>query len=165
MRKVDFEKIEKDISDILRNMSVNDWLELAAISNLVGGISFQPTEDQTIDNQQPKEPKKDSVVEKILSSINQQLEEISQSDPTFYESLNITANDRVRLRNPTDMSSDDWQKLKEVREKMDLYHPSKKEEDPDAKENEKQIEKERKKHITKRFNVREAWLPLDTQKE
>lgn len=55
------------------------------------------------------------------------------------------------------MDEEKWKRLMEIKEKLDAY---KKEKNKKAPNDEKLIELERKKHINKRHNIKDNWLPL-----
>lgn len=146
MAKISFTKVESILDNTLRNISIDYLKELGAIANL-------------LDYSKPKVS--NQTIEQILGRFQIQLKKLKKHDPKLYSRLNISAADRKRLSLPlADLTQADWAKLKELKETIEHLKKELYGEDFPKKEYEQQVESERLKHINKRFNIRDGWLPL-----
>jgi hypothetical protein len=63
------------------------------------------------------------------------------------------------LENPAALSAEEWQKVKEIHQKVMEYKKELLQKLPPLTD-EQLVAAERKKHINKRYNINERWLPL-----
>lgn len=146
MAKLDFNKAEKAFDKALSEMHIEQLSEILSIAHLVNA---------------PESTVSETAIEEIVTRFKKQLKKMKREDKKLYEKLNLTPEEEERFTRPAEsFSQDDWLVLKRLRDrigelKRELYG----EEVVDV-ENVQIIAKERKKHVNKRFNIREGWLPL-----
>lgn len=93
----------------------------------------------------------------LIFEIQLELKRLHRSDRKIYRKLGVRRKDLDQLMSdPTKVTEEQWALLTKLKEKVDEH----------LKElltttNDELVEKERRKHITKRLNVNEKWLPLD----
>jgi hypothetical protein len=146
MAKISFSKVESILEDSLRKLMIEHLNELGTIANLLS---------------ESKPKSSPETMEKILTRFRDHLKKLKKYDPKLYKRLHISSEERKRFSlSIQELTSTDWAKIKEIREtihelKKDLHG-----QEVHREEDEKRIEQERVKHINKRFNIREGWLPL-----
>jgi hypothetical protein len=146
MAKLSFTKVESAWDDALRKMTIERLKELGAIANLLS-------------DSKPRVPAK--VTEQILDHFRSELKKLKKYDRKLYEKLDISRKDEKRFSvTLQELTQEDWVKLKNIREKIDELKKELYGEEVFREEDEKRIKEERIKHINKRFNIRDGWLPL-----
>lgn len=146
MAKISFTKVEYSLDDVLRKMTIDHLKELGTIANL-------------LNESKPKISNK--TIEDMLTRFRKELKKLKKSDPKLYQQLDIGNEDEQRFLLPfEELTFEDWMKLKAIREKIDILKRELRGQQLSKEEDEKRIESERVKHINKRFNIREGWLPL-----
>ena len=95
----------------------------------------------------------------LIESLHWDVMVLPDLDKKFFKKLGVSKKDIFKLiKNPASLTDKDWQIVKDIRAKIDVL---KKEILKKAStSNEELIEHERKRHVNKRFNVNERWLPL-----
>lgn len=145
MAKTNFSKVELALEEGLRKMTVSRLCELADISAGIG---------------QSQEESKDTLTKAqrlLIRRIQLDLMRLRKKDSKIYAKLKIKKSELAKkFENPESLSKEDWKKLKALRKKtkamiQTLYPES---------SDEELVEKEQERHVTKRFNVNEKWLPL-----
>lgn len=144
--KVDFSKVENILSDTLRKIFIDRLSELAIIANLIQASS------------QATNPK---LMDEIAASFQQELGKLKRKDKKLYQKLGLTDANEERFKiSPSQFTQEDWILLKDLKQKIDeLKRELLGDELPNL-EYEQQVEHERKRHIYKRFNIRDGWIPL-----
>lgn len=138
MAKTNFSKAEETLANILEQMK---------ISNLL--IRADEASGKT-------PPSKERL--QLVHTLQHQLNFLYRNDRDLYKKLKIKRKDLARaLENISAMTDQEWQHLVVFKEKIDAYL---KELPAVSQSNEQIVEKERHKHINKRFNVSDKWLPL-----
>lgn len=146
MAKVNFSKVEKSFDRALQKLFVDNLSDLAAIANII---------------QDPKSGISSKTIEEIITKFQKELKKIKKQDPILFSKLQLTVEDEERFARPSsEYSQEDWERLKTLKLRIDelkkeLYG----QESIDA-EYDNQVSKERKRHVNKRFNIRDGWLPL-----
>jgi len=146
--KTNLKKVEEALEVFLRQMTAEHLLQMADLYGI-----REKTEEQI---------RKEALLEikKQLLILHLDLQRLEKKDMQFYEHLTLSKKqvskvlDEILENKNVDLAS-----IKDLKEKLDEY----KEAYPRfnrVESDEKLIEKERKKHINKRFNVNEKWLPL-----
>lgn len=94
----------------------------------------------------------------ILHALQRDLKRVYKHDPDIYKKLKVKRKDLEKLlETATSLNQEEWKKLIEFKEKVDAYVIQ----IPAAKAtNDQIVEQQRHKHINKRFNVSDKWLPL-----
>lgn len=148
MAKVDFTKSEQLLNDGLLKMSVKQLLQLADKVNTFG----RPFDPDALPSIQAR-----SI---LLTFMEHDLEKMSKVEEKIYTQVGIRRKDlRNIIEKANYLTQDDWIKLKAIRTRVIQYKKDLAEKIPHLTDDEIVI-LERKKHINKRFNVREKWLPL-----
>lgn len=154
MSKIDFSKVEHLLEVSLAQVEIKNLGKLADIAQKIG----RPEMRQMIEKSAKAASKNQTDKLSLLHVLRQTLKK--HKNPSFYESLAIPLE---KLKNLLEKSSDlkveEWALLQELRLKVNALkaedlgtHPEKADDSI--------VEQERKKHINKRFNVRDKWLPL-----
>jgi hypothetical protein len=146
MAKVNFTKVENAFDKALQKLLIDHLSELAAIANVI---------------QDPQTNLSSKTIEDIIIRFQKELKKLKKKDPKLYERLNLSPEDELRFALPfNEFMQEDWFRLKNLKVRIDeLKHELYGQESLDA-EYEKQVSKERRRHINKRFNIRDGWLPL-----
>lgn len=146
MPKVNFSKVEKSFDRALQKLVIDYLSELAAIADVI---------------QDPKANITSKAIEEIITRFQKELKKIKKQDPKLFEKLNLSSEEEQRFALPAnEYLQQDWLRLRSLKLRIDeLKHELYGQESIDAK-NEAQVTKERRRHINKRFNIREGWLPL-----
>lgn len=147
MPKISFTKVEMIFTEALRKMLIDRIAELATVVSL------------SHDSNAKISPK---TVEKVLKSFQKELKLLKEKDKKLYDQLKLTEDDEQRFsKSVKDFNTEDWAMLKDFREKIEELKKEIQGPEPTTQEKDEQhIEKQRIKHINKRFNVRDDWLPL-----
>ena len=145
MARINFTKVEGAFDRALQKLIVDHLSELAAIANVI--------------HEPPDASNKD--IGGIIIRFQQELEKLKRHDSKLYERLSLSSEEEERFASPVDQYEHrDWLRLKELKVRIDeLKHELHGRESSDA-EHEKQVRRERRRHINKRFNIRDGWLPL-----
>lgn len=97
---------------------------------------------------------------KLLAILKIDLRWIAKTDPSLFTKLAIKKDEIKKLfENPSSITPEDWKNLIELKERIDQCKKELFASKP-GETNEQIIEKERVKHVNKRFNTNEKWLPL-----
>lgn len=146
MAKVNFSKVEKSFDRALQKLLIDNLSELAAIANVI---------------HDPKSGISSKAIEEIIGKFQKELKKIKKQDPILFGKLNLTPEEEKRFACPSkEYLQEDWIRLKALKLRIDeLKHELYGQESIDA-EYDNQVAKERRRHVNKRFNIREGWLPL-----
>jgi hypothetical protein len=146
MAKVNFSKVEKSFDRALQKLFIDNLSELAAIANAI---------------QDPQKGITSKAIEEVIERFQKEMKKIKKQDPVLFEKLNLSPEDEARFNRPSnEYAQEDWLRLKALKLRIDeLKHELYGQESIDA-ENDDHVEKERRRHVNKRFNIRDGWLPL-----
>ncbi len=152
MPKNNYTKVEQALEQGLLKMQVTDLFEAAKPLFLPEAKADQaslPTFSLTVQQKS------------LMGSLTRDLTKFtSKLHPKLYAQLAIKRSElKAKLINPTSLSSEEWQQLKQIKDKIDLYKAQLQSQVPPLELNQL-VENERLKHINKRFNTNEKWLPL-----
>ncbi|KAF3363182.1 hypothetical protein PHSC3_000196 [Chlamydiales bacterium STE3] len=145
MSKTNFTKVEKAIDDGLQQIIIGNLLDLADAANA------------------PKQPPVTLSPEQqaaLLQTLDRNLKKLNKMDSAAYQKLSPLKNDIKKLMSVSEnFTAEDWQKIKEIKEKIESYKKEISKNLPQPSDDQI-IEEERIKHINKRFNINDNWLPL-----
>lgn len=146
MPKVNFTKVENAFDKALKKLMIDHLSELAAIANVI---------------QDPQANISSKAIEEIITRFQKELKKLKKQDPKLYAKLALSEEEELRFALPAkDFLQEDWLRLKNLKLRIDeLKHELYGEESLNA-EYEKQVSKERRRHVNKRLNIRDGWLPL-----
>ena len=153
MSKTNFTKVEEALDRGLLKLTIQHLFDLAE-----SAAAGEPDSTQQLS---PKKAAKRAEAEShMLNLLLLELERLHKKDKKIYAEMGIKKKELDNyIKNPTGMQKEDWQKISGIKNKIQEYRQKSKESLP--KDIDDQIiEKERLKHINKRFNVNEKWLPL-----
>jgi len=147
MPKVNFTKVEKSLSDALNKLHIENLSEVATIANAIHDLKTEQSEKD---------------LDKIIQKFQKELKLIKKESLAVYKQLNLTDEEEKRLLELSykEYASNDWKLVKQLKEHLDELKKELLGQKEVSKKDEEQIEKERVRHINKRFNTREGWLPL-----
>lgn len=141
MAKTNFTKVETALSDGLQKLTVKQLLEM--------------TEGPIPEERPPVE-----ACRAIVKSIQKELARLHKIDAGTYKKLKIPRSDLKKfINNPSALSVDDWKTIKQIKERVDAFKKELESKLPQPTDDDI-VENERKKHVNKRFNVQDKWLPL-----
>lgn len=146
MAKVNFTKVEDAFDKAAQKKFIDNLSELAAIADLT---------------QDPKAKLSIKAIQEIITRFQKELDQLKKQDAKLYEQLNLSKEEEARFTLPSaDFSQEDWLRLKALKERIEELRRELHGKGSLEAENETIVTKERKKHINKRFNTRDDWLPL-----
>jgi hypothetical protein len=143
MGKTNFTKVEELLDQNLRKISVTHLLDEA---DKAKGLASSPKKTQELQKQ-------------LITSIKRDLSGMKKN-AEMYDKIGIKHKDLKRLiEHPETLSAEEWESLSQIHKKIAAFKEELKEKLPKI-DNESLVESQRKKHLTKRFNVNDKWLPL-----
>ncbi|MCB1111456.1 MAG: hypothetical protein H7A37_02830 [Chlamydiales bacterium] len=143
MAKTNFTKVEEILAAGLQKMKVERLCELADIAAGIG--------------QKGSAPKLSHDQKKLILSLKTDFLRLRKKDSKIFSKLNLKQEQILnQLEHPESLDQESWQQLEKIKGRTgklvkELY--------PNL-EDDKLIEEERDRHINKRFNINEKWLPL-----
>jgi len=144
MAKTNYSKVEVALEEGLRKMSVSKLCDLADIA---AGIGHSSSEELGITHEQ----------QALVRKIKLDLMRLHKKDRKIYSKLELKKSVITnQLENPNDLQDEDWENLKALRDRTETLI---KVAYPEVSDDEI-IERQQTRHITKRFNVNETWLPM-----
>lgn len=144
MAKTNFSKVESALDEGLRRMTVDKLCQLADIAAGIG----QPSGGGVKLTQAHRQ---------LMRQLKIDLARLRKKDSKIYAKLKIKKTDLDQMfEEPEKIQESDWHMLEELRSKtktlVQEYYP--KTSDTEL------IEEEQEKHMNKRFNVSDKWLPM-----
>lgn len=159
MGKTNYTKVDSMLENNLRRMTVEHDLKSAEqLSKHNPGTT--PAEGVT-PSDSPAGSAVDLAQNRLIAALQRDLKKLQLADhKTMYDTLALKKNEiRKKIEHPEKLTPEEWETLKQIKEKIDQYRSELKAKLPAA-SNDAIVEAERHKHINKRFNVNEKWLPL-----
>lgn len=144
MAKTNFTKVEDAFEEERRKLMKEELLKEA---DRASGKVIE-------ENPQIELQKKLAAERKIL--IQALKHDLKEMDDDFFDEIIKTSKNKLEmlLKKGLNLTDKDFENLKKVKKKIDQHKKT------DLDFDDKLIQQERKKHINKRFNVRDKWLPL-----
>lgn len=149
MSQINFTKIEQLIDESLRKMSVERLLYLADVAANIGqSVAITEKEGKSQDAHQKQ---------KACAKLYTNLLKLSEKDAKIYAKIQIRKSSVDRLIDKMDsLTEQEWviiqALLQETNELMKQHYPKISDEEL--------VENEIQRHINKRLNINEKWLPL-----
>lgn len=139
MSKTNFTKVEEALAEEMRKM---------AIQKIVGSSSKAPLEDEG------------NASQKIIKQLIRDINPLIKKDKQIFSKLGFQKEQikSILEEDPLNIKAEDWKILMQFKEKLDSYKAEKKKKAEGIEET--LVEDERRKHINKRFNINDEWLPL-----
>ena len=141
MAKTNFTKVEEALREGLDKMLKEKLLEEADLA-------------------QGKKPSKQHAVDQLIAKIRQEIKILHKHDKEIF--LKIGVDEKIihnLLTSNKPITKKDWQVLQAILKKIELYRTELEKSFPKPSD-EELIEQETKKHLNKRFNINDKWLPL-----
>lgn len=155
MGKTNFTKVESLLKDNLTKIEVTRLGKLADIAQKVA----KPEMRRLIEQAAIAGSKAELDKTLLLHAIRRGIKDFKT--PAFYQAIGISSEElEALLKTPDERPHEEWKRLQAIREKINEFRKSYQEAHPETSES-TLIEKERHKHVNKRFNVNEKWLPLE----
>jgi len=150
MAKTNYTKVEEALIAGLTKMSMRHLLELA--DRAQAGEAATPSETDAIIIPEARRM--------VIAVLRQDLKNLKRKDTKVFSKLGIPKEGIQKiLDNPTALTPEEWQKVKEIHQKVIEYKKELLKKLPEVTDDQL-VEAERKKHINKRYNINEKWLPL-----
>lgn len=152
MSKTNYTKVDAILENQLRRMTVEHEMELA---------KQQSQPDQSKQPETSGKTPLDKAQSRLIAALQRDLKKLHLADhKEMYASLEIKKSDlRKKIESPEKLTPEEWETIKQIKAKIDKYRSEIKDKLPQE-SNDAIVEAERHKHINKRFNVNEKWLPL-----
>lgn len=146
MPKISFVRVESTLGDTLRKIFIDRLAELTTIVSLIN------------EPQSKIQPEK---IETVIKHFQIELKRFKEKELKLYPRLGLSPEEENKFFGSyLSFTADDWNRLKTLKEKIDELKKELFGEESPKEEYDLQVEKERRRHLNKRFNVREGWLPL-----
>lgn len=140
MTKTNFSKSESALDDLLLSMSKKKLLEIA------DQASGKVEQNESIENKGL-----------FLLAMQVELRYLYKEHPKIYKELNIKKSWIENItKNINELTEKDWEKAKLIKHNLDVFLKKVLTDIPD----DQLIALQRQKHINKRININEKWLPL-----
>lgn len=155
MAKTNFTKVEELLQDSIVKKQVENWGKMADIAQQVVRPEMRKLVEKASLAAEKVEIDKKALVHALTRAKK------DYKDPKFYEAIGISPEELdALLKNPKELKSEDWNRLQDIRSKVAAYKKSDIEQHIEKSGDDAIVNEERRKHINKRFNVRDKWLPL-----
>lgn len=155
MAKTNFTKVEELLEDAIIKKKVEKWGKMADIAQKVERPEMRKIVEKAGEAVEKAEIDKKALIHALVHAKK------IYKDPKFYEALGITAEELdALLKNPKELKQEDWVRLQDIRVKLAAYKKKDVEQHANESGDDAIVTEERRKHINKRFNVRDKWLPL-----
>lgn len=142
MAKTNFSKAEEAMIDALQKMTKQQLLELTT--------SHSGNAEELL--------KRTKLRSLFITTLKHEINRIYRINPEIYKKLNIKKDSLGNwLKDADKLTDNDWTNIVKLREQVEVELKQIATAEPS---NDQLVEKERRKHINKRFNVNEKWLPL-----
>ena len=139
MAKTNFTKVEGSLSEGLRKMDVNRLLDISE-----GEASAEQLHARG----------------QLLAVLQYELKSLFRQGQDLYKQLNVDKKELKKFaENLQGLTQQDVDRLKKIKEQVDVFKVEFAKKQPQTSDDDV-VTKERRKHINKRFNINDNWLPL-----
>lgn len=145
MAKTNFTKVEEALVEGLRKLTISQLIEMADAASKEGKVILAT---KTLE----------AIQKASLNAIKRDLQKLHKQDPQIYTTIGIKKAD-IKNFIEKSLTDEEWESIKQIKNKLDAYKKEISSKGPQGSDDQI-IESERLKHINKRFNVNEKWLPL-----
>jgi len=148
MSKTNYSKVEKALDDGLQKMVASQLLDLADAASNMG----KPIPSEQLPSLEMRTA--------TLKSLDRDLKKLHRKDAGVYKKVGFVRSALKKLiDHPDTLTPEDWKQVKKIKEKVEVYKKELAKTLPQTSDD-TLVESERVKHINKRFNTNENWLPL-----
>lgn len=149
MAKTNYTKVEEALAEGMHKMEVNRLLDIADQKG-----------DTTKDQPKKLALKLDALHLQRLNTLNNELKDLQKKGKDPYAKLKIDPAEIKRLlKDPSALTPEEWAKVKTMNEQVAVFK-AEIERKPLQNSDDDIVKQQRKKQITKRFNVNDKWIPL-----
>lgn len=160
MPKTNFTKVEEVLEQGLRKYSVEHLLEQADEAASSNPKPRNPTIAYTQETDKPKAPPLTKDQNQLIHSLQRDVKSLQKKGKGMYSKLGIAKTAlKKMIDNPQELTKEEWEKIKQIREKIDQYKAEVMKQLPQQSDDQI-VESERKDHVNRRYNVNKKWLPL-----
>lgn len=140
--KTNYTKVEEALKEGMQKYSLHKLLDEA---------------DEAQNVKKESSPDENLTKQKTVISIQRAVKSYSKVDKKFYKKIGYKREDiKNLLSNPDCSQPEVWKNILQLKEKIEAYKKA----DPSLNFEEDIVKKERVKHVNKRYNVKDNWLPL-----
>lgn len=152
MAKTNYTKVEEVLNEGLRKIKVNQLLEEADAAAAVGGSQEMQEREGA--------PTDETGRTHLIATLKHDLKQLHKQKHDPYEKLGLKKSELNKfLDNQEALTPQDWEMIKQLRKRIDEFKEELAKNLPSTTDDDL-IKQARRKHINKRFNVNEKWLPL-----
>lgn len=146
MSKTNFSKVEKSLEEGMIKIKSQNLLKEADAYAAKTPKESVPTKEEC---------------QAALTGIERDLKKLLKQDEKIYKKLGFHKMDLKKLlSNPSLLTPQDWKTVKDIKERIEKYKKELAARLP-FESDEDLVENQRTKHLTKRFNINDRWIPLD----
>ncbi|MBT3393534.1 MAG: hypothetical protein HN411_00275 [Waddliaceae bacterium] len=162
MAKTNYGEMEKSISRTLKKYKRDELLVQAdeAQKELKSKKKNETRRKEATTKKERVQATKEEVKEKAFDAIKKKLSMLNnRSKRVLFEKLNLNKEELKKyISDHNKLSREDWKMIKQIQKQISTY--SENIENFEQEFNDKIINSEKNKHVNKRLNVRDNWLPL-----
>lgn len=148
MVKTNYTKVEEALDKGLRRLNVEHLLDQANANKETQKNS--PAEASQLARTQSQ----------LITTLKRELKNLQKKDTALYTKLGIPKKElKHMIENPQALTSEQWELIKQIKIKIENFKADLAKKIPQV-SNEALVDQERQKHVTKRFNINDKWLPL-----
>lgn len=150
MAKTNYTKVEEALTEGLRKLTISQLIEMA------DAASKSKTDTAPVETP----ARLDAIQKALVSALKRDLERLHKQDTNVYEKIGVKKKEIKKfIDNPNTLTPEEWESIKQIKDKIDIYKKELTSSLPKVSDDQI-VEGERVKHINKRFNINEKWLPL-----
>lgn len=144
MAKTNFTKVEEILDEGLRKITVEHLLDLTDKPDGARQKKFESSSSRI----------------NVVSMLLKDLKQLQKQGKEPYEKLGIKKNFLKKfIDHPEVITPEEWKTIQGIKTKLDVFKKELAEKHPQVSDDDV-IAQQRRRHITKRFNINEKWVPL-----
>jgi hypothetical protein len=145
MPKTNFSKVEEALAEGLKKISIEQYLAAAPSAK---ELAAAPLREMC------------ATRKRLLRLLSTELDYLHKKGHPIYEKFKIEKEWIAQLlEKPESISTEEWEKVVQLKASLTEFKAGLDSRPPEE-INEELVKKQAKKHLTKRFNVNDKWLPL-----
>lgn len=158
MAKTKYDQVESAVDDGLLKIKAEQLIENSEVASKTKNVpkNLQSTRKKLEELSSKKKQER----RLIAAAMQYDVERLFKRKTHLYTEIGTYHDEFTELVKHTDsMDEEKWKRLLEIKEKLDEIK-KKADEEKNSQTDDTIVEQQRKKHINKRFNVSDKWLPL-----
>lgn len=154
MAKTNFSKVEEILSEGLRKIKVEHLLDLA---DRAASPAPDSADAGTQKNPAPNQP---GSRKHTLLALQRDLKHLTKQDKDAYKTFGI-GKSRLKkyIEHPETLTAEEWEAVTKIKLKVDEFKIELAKTLPGTSDDDL-VDQQRRKHVTKRFNINDSWVPL-----